>query len=34
LSGLAEVVRRVPAYVLEVGSDASTIPDAILEVTA
>lgn len=34
LSELAGVVQRVPAYVLEVGSDASTIPDAILEVLA
>jgi len=32
LSELSRVVQRVPAYVLEVGSDVSTIPDAILEV--
>jgi hypothetical protein len=34
LSELARVVQGVPAYVLEVGSDPSTIPDAILEVVA
>jgi hypothetical protein len=31
LSELARLVEQVPAYVLEVGSDLSTIPDAILE---
>ena len=34
LSELARVVRGVPAYVLEVGSDISTIPKAIHEVIA
>jgi hypothetical protein len=34
LTELARVVERIPAYVLEVGSDAMTIPDAILEVLA
>jgi hypothetical protein len=32
LSELARIVEQVPAFVLEVGSDASAIPDAILEV--
>jgi hypothetical protein len=34
LSELARLVERLPAFVLEVGSDVSTIPDAILEVLA
>lgn len=34
LSELSRIVQGVPAYVLEVGSDVSTIPDAILEAIA
>ena len=34
LEQLARLVERMPAYFLEVGSDAGTIPDAILEVLA
>jgi hypothetical protein len=34
LGQLARLVEGIPAYVLEVGSDATTIPDAILEVVA
>jgi hypothetical protein len=34
LSELARLVERLPAFVLEVGSDVSYIPDAILEVVA